>query len=203
MKSDRALQDSPRSTLVTPNWQAAELARATFHWNSGAMVIMLTHNTDGSGAPIIHLPSGLEVSPDLEVQPRDGLLPFFEDVKAKAVPDVRRNPPGPRWEHGIDYSIAEAYRRAHVETLRPTIVVIQESREPVDPRDVTKGLRPARIGQWLTLSIDDAFLVGEHRPDWPGGKANPANRGRNGKGGLLWAREAMSIEYDARYQRFS
>lgn len=135
-------------------------------------------------APIAFLDDGLIVAPDLLVC--TGANNMWHDVKAKSKPTFRRVPPGPRWEHGIDWAIAKQYQEVELRSGMSMWVIVHELESPDGDQLVQ------RENAWFGIPISRAFYVGDHRLDWPGGKAQPNRRGKDGQGGLLWGRNAMT-----------
>jgi len=124
-------------------------------------------------APTVMCGGGDLIAPDLLFS-AIGRPAVFLEVKAKTEATWRRRPPGPRWEHGIDYSCATEYREIQDLSGIKVFLVLREM-----------------PSLWLLISLDLAFEIGDRRTDWPGGKAEPNRRGRRGLGGLLWPRSAM------------
>ena len=139
-----------------------------------------------TGAPMLRLNDTEAIpAPDMLVYTSSVLM--WHDVKAKSKPTWRRN--GSRWEHGCDLACAEDYRKAQQFTGAPAYIVVQETSIPTDAgaeSDLEDG------NGWLFIRVDDAFVHGDIRTDWPGGKHSPRRRGKRGKGGLLWPRESMT-----------
>jgi len=143
-------------------------------------------------APILFVTDGLLVVPDvLCLNPKSGST--WHEVKAKSTPGFYRK--HNRWEHGADLALIEEYQEVARVTGVPVWLVVYEERSPVDP-DRDSQLAPAGI--YLGVSLIDAARLGERRPTWPGGVTNPRNRGRSGKGGLLWPRAAMRVLWHPR-----
>jgi hypothetical protein len=147
----------------------------------------LTGRTRETEAPMLKLPTGMLVAPDFLCF-QVGRPAFWVDAKGKGDPTWRRYHPGPRWEHGIDYAHAEEYREVERATGLPVWLAVYETRTPVDSARQS-ALVPG--GQFLFLRLDAAWEQGTHRPEWPGGKSRPHDRGKRGRGGLLWARDFM------------
>lgn len=95
-----------------------------------------------------------------------------------------------RWQHGIDYALFQAYSRVQKLTGKRVNIAVQEIASPKDP-DQMSELAPGS-NQWLFIWLDEMAAVGEHMPEWPGGMRQPWRRGREGKGGWLWPRNAMT-----------
>lgn len=129
------------------------------------------------------------VVPDLLLM-KDGRCQWHE-VKAKSRPTWRRLNPGPRWEHGCDYSLATEYRDIQDESGGIVFIVVHETMSPVDDFSESKLIQS---DLWLVISISEAFRHGDHRQRWP----NPSigDFGRRGKGGLLWPRSAMKQAFE-------
>jgi hypothetical protein len=138
-------------------------------------------------SPVLLIPQGLLVTPDLLSFSIDK-GPSWHEVKAKSVPTWHRN--SGRWEHGFDFSLLSEYERVRDITHLPIFIVVNERAGPMNPL-LDSELLPA--DNWLWLSLGAIKALGEHRPDWPGGKSQPNRRGRHGKGGWLWPRIGMSI----------
>jgi len=136
-------------------------------------------------APLIFVDTTALVAPDMLLMAR---MVQWHEVKAKAVATWRRYPPGPRWEHGIDFSLLEEYQTVAKKSESPVILVIHEEKSPLDDNEESPIDGPPK---WLFISLADVFTYGDHRKDWPGGKFK-ADRGRRGKGGWLWPRNKMS-----------
>lgn len=139
-------------------------------------------------APVMLVPAGVLVTPDVLCMSATSGTSWHE-VKSKTVPTWRRLPPGPRWEHGFDYSLLREYQRVQELSGAPVYIVIQETRTPVDPRNES---RLVASGIWLYATLDCVLEHGSRRPDWPKRKGNTEDRGRNGEGGWLWPRSLMS-----------
>lgn len=180
------IADSPEAILgADAESEAARIMQAR-----GCAVLpafQLRDNVADTKAPMF-LPQGdgLIVCPDLLTF--SGGRHTWVDVKGKSVPTWRRVHPGPRWEHGMDMSVARDYRRTGEATGGDVWILLRESRQPSDP-DLDSRLVLA--DNWLAIRLVDAERKGEHRKDWPGGKARPNDRGSRGLGGLLWARNDM------------
>ncbi len=156
---------------------------------SGGIVIPVYGMQDvckATRAPMLLGPKGLMVSPDLYVI-RPNLENRWHDVKAKSQPSWFKN--WQRWEHGIDLAHANEYARVSRATTAPVFLVVSEILSPVDA-DNLSALIPVQ-GRWMAISLERALEIGQKRKDWPGGKARPRDRGKNGLGGLLWARNDM------------
>lgn len=160
---------------------------------STGKVVLPTYGMDdvdsSTKAPVLFCDEGLIVAPDMLVMSRNGDSRWHE-VKAKAVPTWRRFRPGPRWEHGIDFSLLGEYQDVERQTGSAVWFVVREESSPGDPARESKLDGPPL---WLAITLQDAVRHGERRPEWPGGKSNPSRRGRHGEGGWLWPRAAMSI----------
>lgn len=121
----------------------------------------------------------------------------WQDVKAKSVPGYLYRQR--RWEHGVDFEVMREYELAQILSGFPVWLIVHEvqsPREGAEPpwpngdwRDYERFLEPS--GQWLGISLGNAFATGEARPSWPGGQSRPRERGKHGKGGWLWPRDAM------------
>jgi len=151
-------------------------------------LVLPTHemndNAPGTKAPMVLANSDLLVAPDaLCFNPR---ATTWHEVKAKSQPVWRRT--HRRWEHGIDHANAMHYSEVQDGSGAPVLLVVHESMSPVNP---ARYSRLVASDLWLWITLDEALQCGEHRPTWPGGKADPGRRGRDGRGGLLWARDAM------------
>jgi hypothetical protein len=144
-------------------------------------------------APMLFRGEGeLLVAPDLLVLSRTECA--WHEVKAKAIPTWRRNHRnGPRWEHGLDFWDFDQYRRVEEESGIAVHIVLFEERSPIDPRAEQRELTGPPM--WLSALLQDLESWGEHRPDWPGGANNPANRGRFDQGGWLWPRNRMTVKH--------
>lgn len=162
---------------------ADELARA-------GRSVLPTHAFDEvvpeTRAPMMVSPRGLLVTPDVLTFNPKGQIAWHE-VKGKTEPTWRKFRPGPRWEHGFDYSLLAEYRDVQSTTGTRVFIVVGESRSPIS--EDSDELGPP--GPWLYVSLNDVQEHGEYRETWPGGASEPWRRGRDGKGGLLWARRIM------------
>ena len=158
-----------------------------------------------SKAPLLLTADGLRVSPDMLVLALSEPSRWHE-VKAKARPTWRRNPPGPRWEHGFDYSLKAEYAMVEKKSGSPVFIIVQEERSPLHPDGPEPGACQSWTTEdwcrfehddlqgeqmWLSIRLTQVENLGCHRADWPGGKKEPHRRGRNGQGGWLWPRSAM------------
>jgi hypothetical protein len=166
----------------------AETQAARLLQRRGAAVLPVfsaLRNTEETEAPMLYAPhAGLAVGPDLLCFRAGGNV--WIDVKGKAVPTWRRV--DRRWEHGIDYANFIDYSHVADFTGLPVWLLLREERTPADPMGESELISSV---SWLTIHLVDAARVGEHRPDWPGGAANPRRRGRHGQGGWLWPRAQM------------
>lgn len=157
-------------------------------------VVLPTYGMDNvdpaTKAPVLFTRNGLRVAPDMLVMwaTDDGAESRWHEVKAKAQPTWRKFRPGPRWEHGIDFALLEEYTQVQGETGSGVWLVVFEEHSPGDPHKSSQLCGPPA---WLAITLDDAKQKGELRPDWPGGKLRPRDRGRHGQGGWLWARNDM------------
>ena len=155
--------------------------------NAALPVYGMDEVDDRTKAPILFVRDGLLVVPDvLCLNPARGNT--WHEVKAKRVPGWYRN--RQRWEHGADYSLVREYEEVQRATGLPVWLIVFEERSPVDPL-ADSALQDG--GVFLGIRLVDAIATGEHRPTWPGGTAEPHNRGRRGAGGLLWPRAAMVL----------
>lgn len=136
-------------------------------------------------APVLFCLPEFLIAPDILSYKKDQGSTWI-DMKAKSKPVWHRNEK--RWKHGVDYSLALQYRQVETETETPMLMVVFECASPTNP-DSDGDLVPA--SRWLFIRLKDAFKLGEHRQDWPGGKSDPSRRGKGGLGGLLWARNLM------------
>lgn len=146
-----------------------------------------TGNTAVTKAPALYTVTGTVVLPDVLV-----LSPghkSWHEVKAKTDPTWRRLPPGPRWEHGIDLALVPHYTECEERTGIPVWIVVHEINSPADPGQDSPLTGPEI---WLGITLRTAVASGQARATWPGGAARPQERGRDGKGGWLWARSQMS-----------
>lgn len=128
------------------------------------------------------------VAPDFLVFPKNH-PPAWHDTKGKELPSWFRNLR--RWEHGIDWAVANDYKYVQDHTGVHVFVVVHENWAPQDPAADSQLLE---TDNWLSISIDDAFKYGDHRLLWPGGR-NSGDYGRNGEGGLLWPRSIMQTDW--------
>lgn len=182
-----------RNIRNTPQWRHGDEAQqrwANILLELGNVVIPIfgfQGNVTTTDAPMIAGPSGFLAAPDIFAMSERMKRGCWYDVKAKTVPTWRRT--HNRWEHGCDYSIAQEYLRCEAESGHPVILVVQETLTPTDLTTCSE-LEPSE--HWLWIRITEAFATGEHREDWPGGRNNPSRRGRDGRGGLLWPRSAMT-----------
>lgn len=112
----------------------------------------------------------------------------------KSMPIWRRFTPGPRWEHGCDWATVQEYRDVQERLGFPVVIVVYERQTP---EDATADSPLVPSDYRLTIPLDHAIEVGDHRLDWPGGKFHPERRGRDDLGGLLWARSDMNVALDA------
>ncbi len=135
-------------------------------------------------APVLFSDTGLLVAPDVLLMSAKSQV--WQDVKAKSKPTWRRIEA--RWEHGCDYALAVEYQKVQKMTGIPAGIVVHESKSPLDETMESYICGPPA---WLYITINDAFKLGTHRTDWPGGKDDPSRRGKKGMGGLLWARSEM------------
>jgi hypothetical protein len=140
-----------------------------------------------SKAPMLFAMGGLLIAPDMLVM-RPNFRSVWNEVKAKTSPSWRRIPPGPRWEHGCDWSLVLEYEKVQSQTGCHVWIVVQEVSSPRNPHDYTPLDGPL---VWLGIALSTAMEVGDRRKDWPGGKCDPSRRGRRGMGGLLWDRAEM------------
>lgn len=138
-------------------------------------------------APVMLIPEGLLVTPDVLCMSAENGTTWHE-VKSKSVPTWRRLPPGPRWEHGFDYDLLSEYADVQKRTGHAVWIVVCEERRPENPEADSPLILS---GLWLVASLSVVLDEGDHRPDWPGGSKEPHRRGRNGRGGWLWARSIM------------
>ena len=164
----------------TEEWRIGDIAQRRWcaHLADRGALVLPTHeledNAPGTKAPMLLAGESLMVAPDALVFYPGGAM--WYEIKAKSRPDKYRIKN--RWEHGIDYANAMEYRAVQDRSGLPVVIVLYEE-------------RPEQI--WLRISLNEALSIGDHRPDWPGGKAKPWDRGRDGQGGLLWDRAAMHI----------
>lgn len=139
-------------------------------------------------APVMLVPAGVLVTPDvLCMSAKSGTS--WHEVKSKTVPTWRRLPPGPRWEHGFDYSLVREYQEVQDLSGAPVYVVVQETKTPAD---LSRESVLVDSGIWLFATLDTILKHGSRRPDWPKRNGNPNDRGRRGEGGWLWARSIMT-----------
>lgn len=129
-------------------------------------------------APVMFTGRDLLVVPDV-LMFLDGHVQWRE-VKAKTQASWRRLPPGPRYEHAIDYVLYEEYLEIERRTAAPVGIVICELSVPEDPNRESRMI-PSQ--NWLYIPLSRLVAVGQHRANWPGSKRN--------KGGWFWARNEM------------
>ena len=157
---------------------------------NGGSVVLPTYGMDevdaATKAPVLFTCDGLLVAPDLLVMSHGQSK--WNEVKAKSQPTWRRFSPGPRWEHGCDYSLRLEYERVRDKSGSEVFIVVNEIVSPVDPNADSELMQS---DEWLVISLSKAIETGDRRSDWPGGKKNPQRRGRKGMGGWFWARSAM------------
>lgn len=137
---------------------------------------------------------------------------FAVEVKTKTAPGWRY---GKRqYQHGFDYALISEYGgHGAISTF---LVVVIENTTPKPWQRGHGAVRGARWGPWvapgpkhsgalvlgenlipgpvcLVAQLDALLQVGEHEKDWPrhGGTGS-----RNGAGGFLWPRKAMTQVYD-------
>jgi hypothetical protein len=146
-------------------------------------------NVPETKAPMLIANDGLLVAPDLLLMGGSKGVQWNE-VKAKAAPTWRRLAPGPRWEHGCDYSLLIGYEEVQERSAAQVFIVLNET---MTPMDLQRESQLVTADIWLYIPLDDAKDFGQHRPDWPGGKQQPKRRGRRGMGGWLWPRDAMKL----------
>jgi len=151
----------------------------------------LDGNSPATKAPVIlRRGGGWLVAPDLLVMGNNGKPAVWNEVKAKGIPTWRIYPPGPRWEHGFDFSLVSEYGVIEADSGMEVWIVVFEQASPLDA-NVRSPLEGPPV--WLMIPLRRAIACGDRRSDWPGGKKSPRDRGRRGKGGLLWARTEMQI----------
>ena len=145
-------------------------------------------------APVLFHKDGILVVPDLLVMSKKN-PPRWHEVKAKTCPTWRRFYPGPRWEHGIDYSLMKEYQEVERISGSKVVIVVHESASPVNPKEIMVSEQDDLKGEekWLWMSLDKCRAVGQARPKWPGGN----RRSRRNEGGWLWARAEMNEFADA------
>ena len=177
----------------TAEWikgDGAQREWATYVANQG-LVVLPTYNMGDdlaeNKAPVLLTADGVLTAPDLLVTGAQASTRWHE-VKAKSRPSWRRFHPGPRWEHGCDWCLAMEYKEVQTKTGFSVFIVVHEDRSPQDTGTESPLSGPE---SWLTIPLSKALDVGEHRKDWPGGKANPNRRGKRQMGGLLWDRSQM------------
>lgn len=183
VRGDMTLRASPEFALGdrTQRGWADELARC-------GRAALPTYAFDSvvaeTKAPMMVVPAGLIITPDVLTFRRGGKIAWHE-VKAKTGPSWRRLLPGPRWEHGFDFSLLAEYLEVERLTRVPVFVVVGEIASPDNRGDLVPP------GCWLYVALDELAREGERRPDWPGGRDEPSRRGRHGMGGWLWDRRIM------------
>lgn len=177
----------------TPEWKLGDAAQQRYAREKAAQGVNILPTYGmvavdaATKAPVLFYKKGILIVPDLCLI-QSGKCQFHE-IKAKSQPTWRRISPGPRWEHGCDYSLAEEYKRVVSETGAPVFIIVNEVASPLDPnRDSL--LIPSDV--WLLISLSRILDIGDRRRDWPGGKKRPNVRGRRGMGGLLWAGNEMT-----------
>jgi len=177
---------------TTPEWilgDASQRSYAKTLADAGRIVLPVydfENNTPESKAPLLLIKGGILVVPDLLVM---GAKPTcWNEVKAKSVPTWRRCPPGPRWEHGIDFALSTEYAKVEEASGYVVFIVIHELTSPLSANQEGPLSGPPCL---LYIALQTAIEMGDRRKDWPGGAAQPNRRGRNREGGLLWDRSAM------------
>jgi len=148
--------------------------------------------TPETKAPVMLAPQqdSILVTPDL-LALRDGWAQWCE-VKSKSVPTWYRRKA--QWEHGCDRDVFDEYEVVQHKSGIDVQIVVHELSTPEQP-EVDSPLRLS--GLWLSIRLNDARRVGDWRTDWPGGAAQPNRRGRRGRGGWLWPRNAMRMVREA------
>jgi hypothetical protein len=152
------------------------------------MVIPLpTAEIEGEESPALSFVKGPLLAPDLFCI-HSKKSDFFCCAQGKGRPAWFRK--YARWHHGMDFALVEAYQKIQKLTGKRVSLALQETVSPVSPHQQS-ALVPSN-GSWLFIWLDEAALVGEHMPEWPGGMKQPQRRGRNNLGGWLWPRNAMT-----------
>lgn len=136
--------------------------------------------------PMMMKPGGLIVTPDILCLSRKGIT--WHEVKSKSIPSWRRCPPGPRWEHGIDFDLIEEYQEVEEITGSEVYIIVHELKSPADPLNESDLILS---GKWLVVKLKNVVHYGDRRLDWPKRYGNSSDLGRNGKGGWLWDRSIM------------
>jgi hypothetical protein len=134
-------------------------------------------------APVLFHRDGLLVVPDLLVLSR--VKPScWHEVKAKSTASWRRMPPGPRWEHGIDFSLLKEYSKVENLSGLMAIIVVHELSSPAN---LSRESQLTGQEAWLWMTLAECVKNGQRRPKWPGN----GKHSRKGLGGWLWARSEM------------
>jgi hypothetical protein len=158
---------------------ATEMARRGYY-------VLTVGDLEGQG-PAIAAPKGPLLTPEiLCLHPKVG--DFWCGVQEKGRPAWFRK--YARWQHGIDFEIFDRYRQVQKATGKRVSLAVQEVASPQSLHQESP-LKPGEY-PWLFIWVDQAELVGEHMPDWPGGQKQPWRRGQGGQGGFLWPRNAMT-----------
>lgn len=180
-----------RATLSKGEWLSNPRTRQDLSQElvrRGYMVIPLpTAEIEGEDLPALSFVKGPLLAPDLFCI-HSKKSDFFCCAQGKGRPAWFRK--YARWHHGMDFALFEAYQKIQKLTGKRVSLALQETVSPVSPHQQS-ALVPSD-GSWLFIWLDEAGLVGEHMPEWPGGMKQPQRRGRNNLGGWLWPRNAMT-----------
>jgi hypothetical protein len=177
----------------TAEWimgDGAQREWARFVAGTGMVVLptyVMSDQAAENKAPVLLTAEGTLTAPDLLVTGIQAETRWHE-VKAKSRPTWRRCSPGPRWEHGCDWCLAMEYQQVEAETGFSVFIIVHEDASPLDMQKESKLEGPEA---WLSIRLEKALKVGQHRTDWPGGRAQPWRRGKRKMGGLLWDRSQM------------
>lgn len=178
--------------------QVSEQLAARYLSNRGWFVIPISEFTNNTGgrinAPMVVMPSGLCVGPDLFIIKAGSSM--WVEVKQKDEPTYFWKKG--EWQHGVDLPEIMAYKKVSEETKLPCHILVHEIMSPKTPdlflmskNDITCYKRMKedliKIERWLSINLADAIRNGEVRP----GNPNMIST-RNPEGnGLYWPRSAM------------
>ena len=166
--------------------------------NRGWIVIPMSEFTNNTGikinAPMLVVPDGLKISPDL-LAIKAGKQIWVE-VKDKTAPTYTWK--HHRWEHGIDQPNSDDYLSIQKQSGYPVFLLIHENSSPrtpdlylssMDDMAAYRRMKADLVDSdlWLSIALSDAIQYGNTRANNPEmvGPRNPSGAG------LYWPRDRM------------
>lgn len=180
--------------------QESEQIAAGYLAGMGYFVIPISEYTNNTGAminaPMVIAKDGKLIGPDLLAM-KNG-EDIWVEVKMKTEPTYfwKRH----EWQHGIDAPNMRAYQQVQERTGKKFIIVVHEINSPKTPDLYLKSMEDSSarlrmksdlqpIEQWLSITLEDAFMFGEERS----GNFEMASKQNRTGDGVYWPRSRMTL----------